>query len=432
MEENKCDICDQNFTNKMRKKIKCPYCEKISCVFCFQNFLIKSESITPKCMFCFENFSYWYIRENCSYNFCNKDLHLKRTEVETKRQLSLLPNTQNLANLEKERRNYFLEIELYNNKIAELKREIEIVKRQRRNVPWPTLQDIDENNQKITFIQKCPIEDCRGFLNNNWKCGICQTYICKRCLVPKLSRNDNNHFCDEQTVTSISLIKKDSKPCPKCGDYIFKIEGCDQMWCPGCKTAFSWRTGMIDKGTVHNPHYFEYMRNLNDGVIPRQPGDLQPCDAVPDYQTIWLSSVKWNKNNNFVRDITREINNFVRYRNHFERTLMPQVNINYQEKYTNLRIKYLLKDIKLNDLKQEISKIIKKEEKDSQILEIYNVFYLVTGEILININEMLNNNTDPDTIVEEIEKTQNIKKYCNDKLKIISDVFKNKVKLINK
>ena len=81
-------------------------------------------------------------------------------------------------------------------------------------------------------------------------------------------------------------------------------------------------------------------------------------------------------------------------------------------------------------MRKEISKILKKEEKDSQVLEMYNLYYVVTGEILKNVNEMLNSNIEPEKILKELDKSTNIKFFCNNKLKIISHLFKNQVKLI--
>ena len=35
------------------------------------------------------------------------------------------------------------------------------------------------------------------------------------------------------------------------------------MFCTMCHIAFDWRTGKVDKGQIHNPHYYEYMNNNN-------------------------------------------------------------------------------------------------------------------------------------------------------------------------
>lgn len=430
MDNYECSICSETFTSSKRKRIECKMCKEICCLECFKKFLLTSDNITPKCMFCEENISYSYIREICSIHFCNKDLHEKRTKKEIERQMTLLPATQHLANLEIERRKYWSEIKLYDDRIAELRREIDIIQRQKNNVPWPTLNNINREENKITFIQKCPIESCNGFLNNSWKCGICETYICNRCHFPKQSRNDTEHVCDEETVSSISAIKKDSKPCPKCATYIFKIEGCDQMWCPECKTAFSWRTGKIETGTLHNPHYFEYMRKLNNGLIPRQPGDVQPCDIVPNFGILWNSVSRWKRLNPDKLDITNKVNLFFRNRAHFERVDINRINIDYQNLYSQLRVKYLLKDITKGDFNSRISKLLKREERDSEVLEIYNLYLTITGEILKNVNEMLINNSGPEDIIKEIDSSLRIKNFCNTKLEIISKQFKNNIRMI--
>ncbi len=49
------------------------------------------------------------------------------------------------------------------------------------------------------------------------------------------------------------------------------------MWCTACNTPFDWNTGRkITHGRIHNPHYFEFLKAANGGVVPRDPGDI-PC-----------------------------------------------------------------------------------------------------------------------------------------------------------
>ena len=83
------------------------------------------------------------------------------------------------------------------------------------------------------------------------KCCICILYTCPDCLTIIGENKNEEHKCDENSVKSAEMIKKDTRPCPTCGERIFKIEGCDQMFCTAprkdgsgfCETPFSWKTG---------------------------------------------------------------------------------------------------------------------------------------------------------------------------------------------
>lgn len=73
---------------------------------------------------------------------------------------------------------------------------------------------------------KCPDSECRGFLSTAYKCGTCQMWACPDCLVIKGRDKDSEHTCDPGQKESVALIIKESKPCPKCGERISKIDGC--------------------------------------------------------------------------------------------------------------------------------------------------------------------------------------------------------------
>ena len=138
-------------------------------------------------------------------------------------------------------------------------------------------------SQRREFIMRCPAEGCRGFLSTAYKCGTCECWACVECHVSIGKEKECGHMCDPNTVLSAKAIKDETRPCPKCGTRIFKIDGCDQIWCTveTCHTAFSWNTGHIVTGIIHNPHYYEWLRRREGGALEREAGDI-PCGGMPN------------------------------------------------------------------------------------------------------------------------------------------------------
>ena len=121
--------------------------------------------------------------------------------------------------------------------------------------------------KKYKYKYPCANNQCNGFVNENWKCDLCEKTTCKHCFIIK----EEEHECKEEDIATATLIRSNSKPCPKCNISIIKSDGCDQMWCVNCHTTFDWKTLRIKtSGVVHNPEYFRYMRE-NGIPIQRNP-----------------------------------------------------------------------------------------------------------------------------------------------------------------
>jgi hypothetical protein len=119
------------------------------------------------------------------------------------------------------------------------------------------------------------------------------------------------------------------------------LRNCDQMFCTQCHTPFDWKTGKkITNGAIHNPHYFDYIRQLDNGHMPRQPGDIPCGEGLP---TAWRfdSVVRRVAIDEKVRTpIWTALNTFTHIRhveiprntNHAEDTDNTQVNVRYLKK----------------------------------------------------------------------------------------------------
>ena len=131
---------------------------------------------------------------------------------------------------------------------------------------------ISTSELKIQPVCPCPVDNCKGYIkSDNHNCCLCNTCICKHCHIV-ISKE---HVCKEENVESVKNLLLETKACPTCGTRIFKTDGCDQMFCVKCDTAFSWTTLAIDKGRIHNPHYLEKLKNRNI-QLPREGND-RPC-----------------------------------------------------------------------------------------------------------------------------------------------------------
>jgi hypothetical protein len=211
----------------------------------------------------------------------------------------------------------------------------------------------------------------------------------------------------------MELINKGTKPCPSCGCMIYKISGCDQMFCMECHTAFSWNRGTIEKGVVHNPHYYEFVRS-NKNYVPRNNGD-HICGGLPR-----IYNLLDDLNNSYVKDYNiQALSDFHRTVSHILNVEMRNI-INQDN--TQLRISYLNNLISEKEFKLLIQQKEKKIQKKTRIHEINQMFVDISIETFIKITSFEKKNIrDFNIFIEEqlniIDKlviyyNENIKKIC--------------------
>jgi hypothetical protein len=224
--------------------------------------------------------------------------------------------------------------------------------------------------EKRQFVRACPYAGCRGFLSTVWKCGMCDNWTCPTCHEGRGPDKDAPHVCDPNNVATAELLAKDSRNCPKCASLIFKINGCDQMYCTQCHTAFSWRTLRVETGTVHNPHYYEYQRA--NGTLQRNPGDV-PCGGFPDWGVI-------------SRILTRAFPNWQlianahRAHGHCQWAVIPRYNVGIEDN-RDLRIKLMIGDFGEDDFKRKIQQREKARQRKTEIRQILEMFLAVLNDL---------------------------------------------------
>lgn len=123
----------------------------------------------------------------------------------------------------------------------------------------------DQKHNSVDAVAKpvnvwpCPKTGCRAMLNREFRCLVCDTQVCDKCLVIVTDATRAGHECQRDDVLSVRAILNSSQACPRCRIRINRVAGCDQMWCTQCHTAFDYTTGQLIKGHIHNPHYFQQL-----------------------------------------------------------------------------------------------------------------------------------------------------------------------------
>lgn len=457
-----CTCC----VSRTSRIVECPFCRYRACVKCISTFLT-TQIVDAACMSCHTTYPHEFMVDNFTQEFQKKVWPAHRKRVLFELEKNMLPETVPL--LEHVRRIPEWQSEYHRltgeiNRLTVQRQDIERRIAQGKGMLNGTVdakqmeaedrkeekkQDGDSEDEKRAPIA-CPVNDCRGFLNRLGKCGVCDAECCRECRELK-NRNgqSEDHVCDPNTLATVKQLEKECRRCPKCSVYIFRIDGCDQMWCVKCHTAFNWRTGKVEKGRVHNPHYFQFMRdhapeelaedarrvNVDENVCEDAARHLHQR-AIHVFNTLepslWRATAAtwtdklgrwadhfWNQ--------TRSANYYSGF--HFQyvyRRLVGLVDhIRYahlenlprpidQRTNLDLRLKYLLHEINQDEFEKTVLRRQKLLTKQLEYREIVETFLQLYGERLVTLSRVFTTSpaeTFGKAIQEFLDQVQTIERF---------------------
>lgn len=423
-----CPVCCSPYTSTVRRPLECPGCHYAACTTCVKKYLL-SVTHDAECMQCHHPFDREFLTKMLSRSFVDTTYRAHRQNVLVDREMALLPDAQHsLANFRLAIR-CREQIEGAANLLIELQHMIRDIDTNRR-LAGAQLHAIIASNyetdgrgvnavtqealrERARFLRGCPSETCRGFITMQHKCGTCDLRVCRTCLeaLPGGENAGDTHVCDPETAATAAVLRRDTRPCPSCATMITKVDGCDQMFCTVCHIAFSWRTGHIEQGRIHNPHYYAWLRSQSaTGEIPREPGDGgdgcgQGMDNVPRYATVRYalhqaaaldpSSPKYIQISDFHRELMHvaavEIPPLRRQTDDMQRV---------QRANTDLRLQYLIGQLGREEWKRLLFVRERTMAKRVEHRQIFEMYLSVVGD---NIRAFVAGAKNADAIIEEMK-----------------------------
>ena len=436
-----CTVCCEAYNKSSRARVDCERagCNYKACTECVRAYLLSSVN-EPHCMDCKTNWSakFMLILKKTWLNDTYRPHREKfLCDLELSKIAETMPAAERYQAVKKQekvthelRSEYFamkLELEKIGAKVNESARLTQQIK---HGIP-------DPKAEKKEFFMPCPAVNCNGLLSTQYKCGICEMFTCHECHeVLGLSKTEHTHVCDANNVASALAIKKETRQCPGCHNRIYRVEGCSQMWCTGCHTAFDWNTGRkVSTQGLHNPHWFEYQRSLNGGAAPRTPGDV-PCGGLCTRSQVntgivaRLVSLKrattplsLNPQSDKLAETLRYIHRIVENITHNDVRETRQ-RIQGLRDFTEQRVKYIVGEMTKEELSTYIFRSDKTRQKNTELL---NVFELLSAVGIDLFNRLIDNpNTGEDylqEVIEQVAQYDKLRVYCNGLFGAISNTY---------
>lgn len=269
-----CAIC-ANKSICAKKIMSCGKCNTHQCFVCVREYHKTSSAI--ECMACKNKWGRSFVVRNFNKMTANYLLVQKTRDLLLSRQKALVPFSGRLVERVLHRRACDKRIIEINKQLGKADKANDFVKVRLLLLHLAEIAAAREqsatSNRGNEHTMPCPVKGCSGVLVDH-QCLSCSRETCRLCWEPK---QVEAHNCNPDTVATVAELKTTTKPCPGCATPIFKINGCDQMWCPKCNVFFAWDTLKITKA-AHNPEHVDYTRT-GVGML-RDVHDV-PCGGYP-------------------------------------------------------------------------------------------------------------------------------------------------------
>jgi hypothetical protein len=385
-----CPVCCDAYTKDKRRPIACPGCAYAACASCVRQYLLASQA-DPGCMNCGLYWNRAFLDGSLTAAWRNGQLRRHRAEVLLDRERALLPAAQPLVEAEMRRRARVQRHREALERLQEARKTLAAVRSEYYQSLYHRDNDGDgepaAKDERRQFVAACPDSDCRGFLSTQYRCGTCLKRFCAHCREAK--PDDAEHACDPATVETISLIRRECRPCPNCGMAISRVSGCDHMFCTACDTGFSYATGSrIENRHNTNPHMYERMRQLQERGGATDAAASEPPGAACGAQLVW-PSLRYMSRDDVYGDWETFLFSMHQCGRHVQEVVLRDLRTGRRNADTTpYRVKYCLKDIDDRRFSALLQQHEKRRELNLELVQALDVFVLMAFEFFAELRDL--------------------------------------------
>jgi hypothetical protein len=186
------------------------------------------------------------------------------------------------------------------------------------------------------------------------------------------------------------------------------------MWCPGCHVAFNWQTGKVERGAIHNPHYYEWAARVGvENAAPQYR--VNPCDAGRVWH-FYYYPVEVMGNIEF-RSLHQKLN-------HILHNDLDKLRQKIRNDNTDLRIRFLRDRITEDFYKKTLIKREIQRQKDVRLVDALETIRQVVTPLL---QQVLHKEITAAALMTQVKS---LERFLNDSIDEINGTFKSNIGFI--
>lgn len=381
---NTCGVCFESFNRSSRKRIECHTCRLQCCRACVSTYICSSAA-PAQCMGCRSDWSRQFLAGVMTKRWMTNEYRQHREKVLFEQETARMPG--DLPFLQSRKRKFALMDER-----QDLLRSLdELRARLDRNSVDISSEDRffchgkrrKEAPEEERVAGHCVRADCNGLVDaSKFRCCSCELEVCRRCMRERAA----DHACDENDLRSVALIRRDSRPCPGCSAPIHRIDGCAQMFCTQCNTAFDWNSlQVIRNGFFHNPHFAEFM--ARSGMRPGGVANVaafaeQGCVNFADIARRVQEEVPEQEDEAKFRRVAARMRGYLVAANHIMAYETGRRDEDREKQLRFARVMYMNNEIGRDAFIDKIQRVDKSWRKQGEKAQVFEMYSTVCRDIL--------------------------------------------------